>query len=80
MSMTGDDEEKMANELLAKNFLELLVLFQQQLPMDDFIKHPGLLLFVAKCLLNIDWSKEEETDFLDEVVPQVERSIIFLTG
>jgi hypothetical protein len=80
MSMTGDEEEKMANELLAKNFLELIVLFQQQLPMDDFIKHPGLLLFVAECLLNIDWSKEEENDFLEVAVNQVERSIIFLTG
>ena len=80
MSMTGDEEEKMAKELLAKEFLDFLVCFQQQLPMDDFIKHPGLLLFVAKCLLNIDWSKEEENDFLEVAVNQVERSIIFLTG
>ena len=80
MSMTGDEEEKMAKELLAKEFLDFLVCFQQQRPMDDFIKHPGLLLFVAKCLLNIDWSKEEENDFLEVAVNQVERSIIFLTG
>jgi hypothetical protein len=78
--MTNNEDEKIKQAHLAKNFLELLVFFQHQLPMDDVIKHPGLLLFVAKCCSNVDWSMEEENDFLDEVVPQVERAIIFLTG
>jgi len=81
MSMTNDEEEKMAQEQLAKNFLELLMFFRDLFPVEDFIKHLGLIQFVAKCSLEVYWSKEdEEEDFVDVVEPHIERAILLLTG
>lgn len=51
-----------------------------QLPLNDFIKHPELLLFVAECFLQIDMSKEEEEDFMEGVADDICSSITFLTG
>jgi hypothetical protein len=81
MSMTDDEDERMVQEELAKNFLELLMVYQELLPLEDFIKHPELLQFVAKCSLQVYCSKEEdEEDFLAVVVPHIERAMILLTG
>ncbi len=79
--MTDDEDERMVQEELAKNFLELLMVYQELLPLEDFIKHPELLQFVAKCSLQVYCSKEEdEEDFLAVVVPHIERAMILLTG
>ncbi|EFX72947.1 hypothetical protein DAPPUDRAFT_253784 [Daphnia pulex] len=51
ISMTADEDERMVQAELAKNFLELLMAIQELVPLEDFIKHPGLLQFVAKSSL-----------------------------
>lgn len=72
---TCDEDEKITQLEIVKQFLKMVRIFQ--LPLEDSINHPELLLFLSECSVHVDFSKNEEEDFFEGVVDDICHSINF---
>ncbi|KAI9561946.1 hypothetical protein GHT06_012909 [Daphnia sinensis] len=72
----SDEDEKITHYEIVKQFIKMVRLFQ--LPLENSIDHPELLLFLAECFVQVDFTKNEEEDFYEGVVDDICCCINFL--
>ncbi|XP_057364438.1 uncharacterized protein LOC130685209 isoform X2 [Daphnia carinata] len=72
---TSDEDEKITQRENVKQFVKMVRLFE--LSCEDSINDPELLLFLAECFVQVDYTKEEEEDFFEVTADDIWRSINF---